>query len=79
MGFYIWAMYGLVGLSLAYFAFRHQLPLSIRSTLYPLIGERSYGPIGHTVDSFAILATIFGIATTLGLSVSQKCWVCGVP
>ena len=70
-GFHIWAIYGLVGLSLAYFAFRHQLPLSIRSTLYPLIGERIYGPIGHTVDSFAILATIFGIATTLGLSVSQ--------
>ena len=70
-GFHIWAIYGLVGLSLAYFAFRHGLPLSMRSTLYPLIGERIHGPIGHTVDTFAILGTTFGIATTLGLSVSQ--------
>lgn len=70
-GFHIWAIYGLVGLVLAYFAFRHGLPLSIRSALYPLIGERIYGPIGHTVDVFAILGTMFGIATTLGLSVSQ--------
>ena len=70
-GFHIWAIYGLVGLSLAYFAFRHGLPLSMRSTLYPLIGERIHGPIGHTVDTFAILGTMFGIATTLGLSVAQ--------
>ncbi|HER34999.1 MAG: BCCT family transporter [Halothiobacillaceae bacterium] len=70
-GFHIWAIYGLVGLVLAYFAFRHGLPLSMRSALYPLIGERIHGPIGHTVDVFAILGTMFGIATTLGLSVSQ--------
>lgn len=70
-GFHIWAIYGLVGLVLAYFSFRHGLPLSMRSTLYPLIGERIYGPIGHTVDTFAILGTLFGIATTLGLSVAQ--------
>lgn len=70
-GFHIWAIYGLVGLSLAYFAFRHGLPLSMRSTLYPLIGERIHGPIGYTVDTFAILGTMFGIATTLGLSVAQ--------
>lgn len=70
-GFHIWAIYGLVGLCLAYFAFRHGLPLSMRSTLYPLIGERIHGPIGHTVDTFAILGTLFGIATTLGLSVAQ--------
>jgi choline/glycine/proline betaine transport protein len=70
-GFHIWAIYGLVGLVLAYFAFRHGLPLSIRSALYPLIGDRIYGPIGHTVDVFAILGTMFGIATTLGLSVTQ--------
>ncbi len=70
-GFHIWAIYGLVGLVLAYFAFRHGLPLSIRSALYPLIGERIYGPIGHAVDVFAILGTLFGIATTLGLSVTQ--------
>lgn len=70
-GFHIWAIYGLVGLVLAYFAFRHGLPLSIRSALYPLIGERIHGPMGHTVDVFAILGTMFGIATTLGLSVAQ--------
>ena len=70
-GFHIWAIYGLTGLVLAYFAFRHGLPLSMRSALYPLIGERIYGPIGHAVDVFAILGTLFGIATTLGLSVAQ--------
>ena len=70
-GFHIWAIYGLVGLVLAYFAFRHGLPLSMRSALYPLIGNRIYGPIGHAVDVFAILGTMFGISTTLGLSVAQ--------
>lgn len=70
-GFHIWAIYGLTGLVLAYFAFRHGLPLSMRSALYPLIGDRIYGPIGHTVDVIAILGTLFGIATTLGLSVAQ--------
>lgn len=70
-GFHIWAIYGLTGLVLAYFAFRHGLPLSMRSALYPLIGERIHGPLGHAVDVFAILGTLFGIATTLGLSVAQ--------
>ncbi|MEN6670515.1 BCCT family transporter [Psychrobacter sp. B38] len=70
-GFHIWAIYAVVGLSLAYFSFRHGLPLSMRSTLYPLIGDKIHGPIGHTVDVFAIVGTMFGIATSLGLSVSQ--------
>ncbi len=70
-GFHIWGIYGLTGLVLAYFAFRHGLPLSMRSALYPLIGDRIHGPIGHTVDVFAVLGTLFGIATTLGLSVAQ--------
>ena len=70
-GFHIWAIYGLVGLVLSYFAFRHGLPLSMRSALYPLVGDRIYGPIGHAVDVFAILGTLFGVATTLGLSVAQ--------
>ncbi|MGM0526253.1 MAG: BCCT family transporter [Pseudomonadota bacterium] len=70
-GFHIWAIYGLVGLVLAYFSFRHGLPLSMRSTLYPLIGDKINGPAGHAVDTFAILGTMFGIATTLGLSVIQ--------
>lgn len=70
-GFHIWAIYAVVGLSLAYFSFRHGLPLSMRSTLYPLIGDKVHGPIGHAVDVFAIVGTMFGIATSLGLSVSQ--------
>ena len=70
-GFHIWAIYGLVGLVLAYFAFRHGLPLSMRAALYPLIGKRIHGPIGHTVDIVAILGTMFGLATSLGLSVMQ--------
>jgi len=66
-----WGMYAIVGLSLAYFSFRKGLPLSIRSALYPLIGDKIYGPIGHTVDILAVFGTIFGIATTLGLGVEQ--------
>lgn len=70
-GFHIWAIYGFTGLVLAYFGYRQGLPLSMRSTLYPLIGDKVYGPLGHIVDIIAILATIFGVATTLGLSVAQ--------
>ena len=70
-GFHIWAINGVVALTLAYFAFRHGLPLSMRSTLYPIIGDKIYGPIGHAVDVFAILGTLFGLATSLGISVSQ--------
>jgi choline/glycine/proline betaine transport protein len=70
-GLHAWAIYAVVALSLAYFAFRHGLPLTIRSALYPLIGDRIYGPIGHTVDTFAVLGTIFGVATSLGFGVIQ--------
>lgn len=70
-GVHAWAIYGVVGLSLAYFGFRHGLPLTVRSALYPLIGERIYGPIGHAVDIFAVLGTMFGVATSLGLGVMQ--------
>lgn len=70
-GMHAWAIYAVVALALAYFAFRHDLPLTIRSALYPLIGERIYGPIGHAVDTFAVLGTIFGVATSLGLGVLQ--------
>lgn len=70
-GLHAWAIYAVVALSLAYFAFRHDLPLTIRSSLYPLIGDRIYGPIGHTVDIFAVLGTIFGVATSLGFGVMQ--------
>lgn len=70
-GIHAWAIYAVVAMSLAYFAFRHGLPLTIRSSLYPLIGERIYGPIGHIVDTFAVLGTIFGVATSLGFGVIQ--------
>jgi choline/glycine/proline betaine transport protein len=70
-GLHAWAIYIVVGLALAYFAFRRGLPLTIPSALYPLIGERIYGPIGHAVDIFAVLGTMFGVATSLGLGVLQ--------
>src|SRR5690606_5748262 len=70
-GLHAWAVYAVVALSLAYFAYRHGLPLRMRSALYPLIGERIHGWIGHAVDAFAVLGTIFGLATSLGLGVIQ--------
>ncbi|MDZ7671099.1 MAG: choline BCCT transporter BetT [Gammaproteobacteria bacterium] len=70
-GLHAWAIYAVIGLSLAYFGFRHNLPLTIRSSLYPLIGQRIYGPIGDAVDIFAVLGTMFGVATSLGLGVMQ--------
>ncbi|GAA6118283.1 BCCT family transporter [Acidovorax sp. FG27] len=70
-GLHAWAIYIVVGLALAYFSFRRGLPLTIRSALYPLIGKRINGPIGHAVDIFAVLGTMFGIATSLGLGVLQ--------
>lgn len=70
-GLHAWAIYIVVGLSIAYFSFRHGLPLTIRSALYPLIGERYNGPIGHAVDILAVIGTMFGVATSLGLGVMQ--------
>ena len=70
-GIHAWAIYAVVALSLAYFAYRHNLPLRVRSALYPLIGDRIHGPLGHAVDTFAALGTIFGLATSLGLGVMQ--------
>ncbi|HEX2528552.1 MAG TPA: BCCT family transporter [Geminicoccus sp.] len=70
-GIHAWAIYAVVGLSLGYFGYRYNLPLTIRSGLYPLLKERINGPIGHAVDIFAIVGTMFGIATSLGLGVSQ--------
>jgi choline/glycine/proline betaine transport protein len=68
-GFHGWALYVLVGLSLAYFAYRRGLPLSLRSAVYPVLKERIYGPWGHTVDLIGVFGTIFGLATSLGLGV----------
>lgn len=70
-GVHVWGVYAIVALALAYFSFRHGLPLRISSALYPLIGKRIYGPIGYAVDVFAVFGTMFGIATSLGLGVLQ--------
>ena len=70
-GFHAWSVYVIVGLCLAYFGFRKGLPLTLRSSLYPVIGERIYGPIGHAVDLLAVFGTVFGVATSLGLGVTQ--------
>ncbi|WP_058971143.1 choline transporter [Type-D symbiont of Plautia stali] len=66
-----WSMYALMGIALGYFSYRYNLPLTIRSALYPIFGKRINGPIGHTVDIAAVVGTIFGIATTLGIGVVQ--------
>jgi len=66
-----WAMYALMGMALAYFVYRHNLPLAVRSALYPIIGKRIHGRIGDAVDIAAVLGTIFGIATSLGIGVVQ--------
>ncbi len=70
-GLHAWAIYAIVALILAFFAYRHGLPLTLRSALYPLIGDKIYGPIGHAVDIFAIIGTVFGVATSLGFGVLQ--------
>lgn len=70
-GIHAWAIYAVVGLVLAYFAYRYKLPLAIRSGLYPLLKDKIHGPIGNIVDTFALCSTFFGIATTLGFGVVQ--------
>jgi len=70
-GLHAWAIYAIVALVLAYFSYRHSLPLTLRSALYPLIGERIYKWPGHLVDIFAVVSTVFGVATSLGLGAAQ--------
>ncbi|MDX1795528.1 MAG: choline BCCT transporter BetT [Hydrogenovibrio sp.] len=70
-GLHAWGIYAIVALILAFFSYRHGLPLTLRSALYPIIGERIYGPIGHAVDIFAVIGTVFGVATSLGYGVLQ--------
>jgi choline/glycine/proline betaine transport protein len=70
-GVHAWAIYAVVGLSLAYFSHRKGLPLTLRSGLQPLLGDKINGGIGDAVDIFAICGTLFGIATSLGLGVAQ--------
>jgi choline/glycine/proline betaine transport protein len=70
-GFHPWATYGLVGLGLAFFSFNRGLPLTFRSIFWPLLGERIYGWPGHIIDLVTVFATLFGLATSLGLGVAQ--------
>ena len=70
-GLHGWGVFAMAGLILSYFSYRKGLPLSIRSSLYPIFGERIYGPIGHVADLLAVFGTIFGIATSLGMGAQQ--------
>ena len=70
-GLHGWALYGSVALILAYFAYRKGLPLTISASLYPILGDRIYGPIGKAADLLAVLGTVFGVATSLGLGAQQ--------
>ena len=70
-GLHGWAIYGVVGLALGFFAYNRGLPLTIRSAFYPLLGDRIWGWPGHIIDTFAIFAGMFGLATSLGLGVQQ--------
>jgi choline/glycine/proline betaine transport protein len=70
-GIHPWGIYALVGLSLAFFAYNRGLPLTIRSVFFPLLGDRIYGFWGNVIDILSVLATLFGLATSLGLGVKQ--------
>lgn len=70
-GIHAWAIYGIVGLSLAYFGFRYRLPVTIRSGFYPLLKHRIYSTPGTIIDILALCATIFGLTTTLGFGAMQ--------
>ena len=70
-GLHAWAIYAVVGLALAFFTFNKHLPLTIRSVFYPLLGDRIYGWPGHLTDIVAVVATLFGLATSLGFGVQQ--------
>lgn len=70
-GLHPWAIYAVVGLSLAFFAYNRGLPLTLRSVFYPLLGERVWGWPGHVIDTLAVFATLFGLATSLGLGAEQ--------
>ena len=70
-GIHPWAMYGVVALSLAFFTYNKGLPLSMRSVFYPILGDRTWGWFGHIIDILTVLATLFGLATSLGLGAQQ--------
>lgn len=70
-GLHPWAIYAIVGLALAFFSYNQGLPLTMRSVFYPLFGKATWGPLGHIIDVIAVFATIFGLATSLGLGATQ--------
>jgi choline/glycine/proline betaine transport protein len=70
-GVHAWAVYAVLGLSLAYFGYRRGQPLAIRSAFHPIVGDRIHGPLGDVIDIFAVVGTLAGLATSLGLGVSQ--------
>ena len=70
-GFGAWSVYALMGLSIAFFTFNWKLPLTIRSIFYPILGERVWGWPGHLIDLIAVVATLFGLATSLGIGANQ--------
>ena len=70
-GLHPWAIYAVVALALAFFAYNHNLPLTLRSAFYPILGERVWGWWGHVVDTLAVFATLFGLATSLGFGTTQ--------
>jgi choline/glycine/proline betaine transport protein len=70
-GLHTWTIFAMPGLAIGYFAYRHGLPMRISSLFYPILGERAFGPLGWTVDIVAVLGTLFGVATSLGLGTLQ--------
>ncbi len=70
-GLHPWAIYAVVALALALFSFNKGLPLTIRSIFYPILGERVWGWPGHVIDTLAVFATLFGLATSLGFGAEQ--------
>ena len=70
-GIFAWAIYAIVGVTLAFFAYNRGLPLTIRSAFYPLLGDRIWGWPGHIIDIFAVISTIFGLACTIGIGATQ--------
>ena len=70
-GLHPWAIYAVVALALAFFTYNHGLPLTIRSAFYPILGDRVWGWSGHIIDTLAVFATLFGLATSLGFGAEQ--------
>lgn len=70
-GLHTWTIFAMPGLAIGYFAYRHDLPMRISSLFYPVLGERAFGPLGWAIDVIAVLGTLFGVATSLGLGTLQ--------